>query len=263
MLRQTQQAAKISAAQVSSFKEWRIIVVVPLLVLSFLSAGLFVRIPTALAYSCNSHCYGLQIWDGNVNGAQTQVTIANLSCTGSCASGGFIDDEMWLLDYHTKACHLDAFFSCWVEAGYSNDGAGTYHFWADVRPIDGKYHLHPLMQASSYPTVYTLEGVCCQQFEVGLIFLYPCRYGCRYTYFSTQNSMSPDDIQIGQELLGTGGASASRADFSNNYWQGSINGGWNLQGYGNGPGVSDPNPPPYAAWVNPPYTSNDFYTYCC
>jgi hypothetical protein len=265
LLRQTQQAAKISAAQASSFKEWRIIVVVPLLVLSFLSVGSLVTTPIAHAYSCGgNHCYGIQDWYGTVNGSETTITIANLSCTGGCVNDGFIDNEMWLSDEHTKACVNNQYSECWVEVGYQNDGSGpTNHFWGDMRPIDNAVNYHPLMQASSYPTAYTLDGVGNQQFEVGLVFLYPCRYGCRYTYFSTQNSMGPNHIKIGQELAGqTGGASASRADFSNNYWQGAINGGWNLQGYGNGPGVSYDSPP-YAAWVNNTPSSNDFYTHCC
>lgn len=224
----------------------------------------------AASISCgdenNNHCYARQDWFGGMNGAKTTINIVQLNCSNACQSTGFIDNEMWLIDEQTSSCTSNKYGNCWVEAGYINDGYNFSYFWADVRPVDnGNLNFHWLFAASvGYTMGISIYKQGTNQFELDLVLHNSTGYHT-VTYYSTNNSMAPNDIKIGMELAGTGSNNsnwgAPRADFTNNYWKGS---NWVAQQYGNGPGMYAYNPP----YINGIYggsggTGGDFWTNCC
>jgi hypothetical protein len=220
--------------------------------------------PARPLYACTYHCYGYNDWPGGpINGSVTYIKIVQLSCSfTSCSNGPFIDNEMWLNDLTNPngAC------PCFVEAGYTTI-AGSHqtrydYFWGDNRPTWGIF-FHDLAQipAGDYGnyTQFYINRSGSSSFQV-----YVASANYNATQYSTSNSMTPGDINIGSELYGTAGASAPTAHFIYNIWidtsgvshYQSVNG---TLKYLNGP-------PPYRGWTTPPiYSSSggDLYTYCC
>lgn len=248
-----------------------ILVLLPFQLLSQSTASAHPSIPTS--YSCgdknSGHCYAINDWYGGMAGAKTNITLVNLVCNGwpfgSCDSTGFVDDEIWVIDDNASGdCSSTSFKRCWVEQGIINDGSAPYFFWADVRPIDKGLNYHDGPQFGGYfgdTANFTIQQTSSNTWSVSTTIL---NCGCSYQLqrYSTSNTMHADDINIGQELAGTDGASAPRADFTYNYW---FNGSWHPQGYGNGPGPFADNPP-HGAWVNGVVggpTGGDWYDYCC
>lgn len=168
--------------------------------------------------------------------------------------------------HHPSTCPL----TCWVEAGYegqasSSTGTQEDFFWGDVRPGDShiNYHFISNLQTSDYggTVLITIQYTSTNRFEIDVIA--PTQ---GYAYYSTNNGMTADDIEIGQELQGTTGASSGVAHFTDNRWI-SLNDAANLQtsdapvrSYA--PGSTNP---VSGNWSTHPSSSNpggNFYTSC-
>jgi len=160
---------------------------------------------------------------------------------------------MWLNDTYNHA---------WVETGYITYptvfGAAEDYFWADWRPQDTQINQHdlggvPSRDYGQNPT-FTIHQSSSSSYHVTI-----ASPNFSYSGYSTNNYMAPSQLQMGQELAGTSGASAGNARFSYRYY-------WNYANtytgiYGNY--VIPPNTP-----SNPPYLgyisgNTDFYTHCC
>jgi hypothetical protein len=184
---------------------------------------------------------------------------------------------MWLADEQSQSCASNKLAACWVEGGYLYDGVcGFCYFWADIRPVDGNnLNLHYLTPYPNHMSPsrdighsmrisFYKQGT--NQFEVDFA-VQGCSFNCSAngTFYSTNNTMAPDNIIIGTELAGTGPNSnwgAPRADYTNNYWRNGTS--WNGQTYGNGPGMSSASPPYInGTYGSPGGTGGDFYTNCC
>ncbi|MBA2288112.1 MAG: hypothetical protein H0W02_21775 [Ktedonobacteraceae bacterium] len=224
------------------------------------------------------HCYGRQDWFGGTIGSKTDIKVVQLTCNGSCQSTGFLDNEMWLIDGQTSSCFSNMFGNCWVEGGYLYDGyCGFCYFWADVRPVDGNnlnlHYLYPTPNHMSpnrdigHSMRISIYEQGTHRFEVDFA-VQGCSFNCsaNATFYSTNNTMVPNDVHIGTELSGVGSNNsnwgAPRADYTNNYWKNGA--GWQGQTYGNGPGMFQQSPP----YINGTYgslggTGGDFYTNCC
>lgn len=227
----------------------------PCLILVLLSGPLFLR-PQIIhaassmpqnSYDCfSTHCYGVNDWFENTNGVFTALSVVHLS--GADYS---VDNEAWLFTSN-EMCATDNQGDqapCDVEAGYLYVGGGAETwFWVDIRPNGGLYHLHtsnPLASGDygNYADIQINANGKAGQWAVSIV-----GHKSSYSGTSTSNPIAPNAIQIGQELVGFGGANAPTAVFEDNeYDTGST--GWTYQTtdgkidyYGN------PNNPPWAGW---------------
>ena len=234
------------------------IAIVFALVMSLLTASLifYTQDARAAQYSCyNPHCYGGWDWNGPtnpsyLNGSETQIYITTLMCpTNTC--DGSIDNEMWLVDY---ACNYGR-ATCWVEAGYStylpndlndcilNSNVRCY-FWAEERP-DGTYAEHTPngVRINSYDHYTKFSIVRSADYDsLWNVTITPLAgTDGPFSGQSHNNTIYPHDIQIGQELFGTGGASAPDAYFIGNR-QLIKNSSWAYQHNRNGSPLNNPGP---------------------
>jgi hypothetical protein len=84
------------------------------------------------------HCYGVNTWKqaSEYFGAPVDITQVPMSCPSGC--GGFVDDEIWLVDNSSRYCMTNDFGQCWMEAGtIVEEGGDRTFFWADGRPGTG------------------------------------------------------------------------------------------------------------------------------
>lgn len=212
------------------------------------------------AYSCTPyHCFGEVTWPGSNNGAHTTLGVVQLYCTPGatlCGQGWFVDNEMW----------VNAGSYYWVEAGYStysNDHATSVdYFWADSRPNYG-YFEHVLSSASSdygNSVNLTIQRAGSRTFEVSLV-----SPNFSWVDYSTNNSMSPNSITIGQELNANSasGAWANTAVFTNNQYVNAYTNTFHYQSLNGNQNVQNP---PHAGWLTYPSdssTGGGFWTSCC
>ncbi len=201
--------------------------------------------------------------------------MVHTTCGSDCAQNtddGFVTDEMWLVQANASACNLSGYGSqCWVEAGYSTypDGPSStdYYYWADYRPPNQGYrefdlHAVPSADLDGYTNlqIYTAGG------NSWYVNLYTPTLS--YPEVSYDNSMAPNDIQIGQELSGQGntnGAHAPYAYFWKNEWVDTTQNHWHWQTSASGSGISE-GYPPYAEWLVWPQNSStggDFEACTC
>ena len=252
-----------------------------LLPASFLAA-LFFSAAAALAanYSCgnasSNHCYGQTSWSEQTQyfGAYVDLKEPTMNCPSSC--GGFVDNEIWLIDNQSQACLANSFNQCWVEAGYiAQAGGGTQFFWADSRPqTSSTFNLHIVGDADPVGTtdhfMIVKDGrVSPQVFQV---FIYNTSESTLYhgtSVASNGNPMSGNAIHIGQELAGTSGATAGDAEYTRNIWAVQALGPeyvfWYNRQTDDGSVRSDN--PPSGSWSidpsNPSPEGGDFTTHCC
>jgi hypothetical protein len=235
----------------------------------------------AVTYSCgdasSNHCYGTTSWTEQTQyfGSYVDLQEPSMSCPSNC--GGFIDNEMWLIDTNSSGCKANAYKVCWVEAGYiAQAGQDTQFFWADARAqTSSTFNLHILGKADPVGTtdhfmIVKDARVSPQVFQV---WVYNTSLSTLYqgtSKASNGNPMSGNRIDIGQELAGTQGASAGNANYTRNIWAVQTLGPeyvfWYNRQKDEG-GVSSANPP-YASWtVNPssppPPEGGEFTTHCC
>src|SRR5882757_580060 len=126
---------------------------------SFVAVLLFsAAICFAANYPCGNassdHCYGVNSWSEQTQyfGSYVDLQEPGMNCPSNC--GGFIDNEMWLIDSNSAACKENSFKQCWVEAGYiAQPGQSTQFFWADSRPqTSSTFNLHILGNADPVGT---------------------------------------------------------------------------------------------------------------
>jgi len=213
----------------------------------------------AFAYSCGTaHCYKGIHWGGHVSGESTDIYIAPLTAPND---GGFVDNETWLVDLTGPY---------WVEIGYSTFGSSSVqYFWADSRP-GSTYYEHPM--ASVAGNEYGTRPQFAIQHGSGNSWVASIvgpgsNFGGSWT--STNNTMTGNDIQIGQELAGTTGASANYANFTINVWYGYYDGSFHYQtnsGQDLNLAYGSTSNPPYGGWDVIPQnstTGGQFTTNCC
>jgi hypothetical protein len=253
-----------------------------LLSMSFLAAALLSGSTCfAVTYSCGDpstgHCYGVNGWTEQTQyfGSYVDLQEPNMSCPSNC--GGFIDNEMWLIDSGSSACKSNSFGQCWVEAGYiAQAGQSTQFFWADSRPQSSNtFNLHILGNADPVGTtdhfMILKDGrVSPQVFQV---WVYNTSESTLYhgtSVASNGNPMSGNKVLIGQELSGTQGASAGNAQYTRNIWAVQTLGPeyvfWYNRQKDEGSVRSDK--PPFASWsidpsTPPPPEGGQFTTHCC
>jgi hypothetical protein len=244
------------------------------------------------SYSCgdpqSGHCYGTSSWTQGSEyfGAYTDITQVEMSCPSGC--GGFVDDEIWLIDRSSNNCTTNDFGMCWVEAGTTaNEGSSPQFFWADGRPGTGNtFNSHYLGNADPVGTVdhYMLVKDGRSSPNNYLIFIYNDSQSTLYNGVSsvvnaggcgnTPPQMVGTEIDIGQELAGSPPsnreASATTAHFTRNIWavqalDSAYVFWYNAQTAAGG--VRSDNPP-FASWAQNPGAAGapeggDFTTRCC
>jgi len=237
----------------------------------------------AVTYSCGTpssgHCYGVNAWQkgggGEYFGAYADIVQDRLSCPSGC--GGFVDDELWLVDDNSSGCVANPFKMCWVETGtIAIDGSNAVYFWADARPIStSTFNLHLL--GAPDPAGVTDHFMIIKDGRVSpqtfLVFVYNDSLSTLYNGVSAVPSGAPmrgDRIIIGQELAGTKDASADVVNFTRNIWAVQALGPeyvfWYNRQTAKG-GVTSANPP-FAQWTidpasPPPPEGGQFTTHCC
>jgi hypothetical protein len=244
-----------------------------------LLVGGTVRVVTA--YSCGNpstgHCYGTVTWSqrGEYFGAFTEAAQVPLSCPAGC--GGFVDDEVWLIDASSSGCTSNGFGVCWVEAGsIAVDGAEPVFFWADARPTKtSTFNLHLLGATDPVGTLdhYMIVKDGRPSPQTFLVFIYTDSFSTLYNGVSSLQSgppMSAHRIDLGQELAGTKGASAGTANLVRNIWAVQALGPeyvfWYNRQTTQGT-VTSANPPTASWTINPsnppPPEGGQFTTRCC
>jgi hypothetical protein len=230
---------------------------------------------TANDYKCGMyHCYAVTSWEERPQyfGAYTDITQVAMRCPGDC--GGFVDDEIWLVDTRSPDCKTNGFNRCWVEAGTVAfaEADGRYFFWADARPLKANvFNFHFLGPADGEGVVNHYMMIQDARADSGIfqIWIYNDSLSTLYNGTSANNVMTGNRIDIGQELAGTQNASAGNAAFSRNilavqalgheyvFW-------YNAQ---TTPGHIRIDNPPSGGWVvypsNPPPEGGQFSTRCC
>lgn len=205
------------------------------LLLMFFFAG------RADAYSCGNpssgHCYGTTTWTQGSEyfGAYVDITQVEMACPSGC--GGFIDNEIWLIDTSSANCTTNQFGVCWVEAGtIATEGNNPTYFWADGRPGTGNtLNVHYLGATDPIGTVdhYMIVKDGRVSPNTYLVFIYNDSHSTLYNGTSSVQGtggcgsnlpqMVAKRIDIGQELAGSPtdpqkDASATLAHFTRNIW---------------------------------------------
>jgi hypothetical protein len=229
-------------------------------------------------YKCgdasNAHCYAIASWEERPQyfGAYTDITQVAMSCPSDC--GGFLDDEIWLIDSNSPDCKTNKFTLCWIEAGtWMVAGTdGRHFFWADGRPGKGNtLNVHILGPGDAEGTVnhYMIIQDARGDFGISQIWIYNDSLSTLYQGTSTNNAMSGNRIWIGQELAGTQNASAGSATFSRNIFAVQALGQEYVFWYNaqTTRGTTASGNPPSGAWVigpdKPPPEGGQFSTKCC
>ncbi|SRR6266446_416481 len=185
--------------------------------------------PATFTYSCSSHCYGRNLWPGTTKGGLTNILVNPMG-----SGDGFVSNEIWVVDPNSNRsenCTAPGGIpDCWIEAGYasgaSNNGATEYYFWADVRPCGcGGYHEHDSANINtndygSTATIVIEQGgsYSCNGYSSSTWCIFVSGAYDGLTGFSTPNTMHASDIFLGEELAGTSGAYAPKANFTYNRW---------------------------------------------
>jgi hypothetical protein len=207
-------------------------------------AWLFATQPSSLPYACGDpridpaagHCYGVTSWTQTTEyfGAFTDITRANINCPSGC--GGFVDNEMWLIDNNSPGCLANGFGMCWIEVGIiAEEGRPSTFFWGEARPGMGDtFNIHYFGPSNGNGSIdhYMIVKDGRTSSNPYRIFIFN---DSRSTLFSAiasgtgsvgcgspLGSMVPRTIKIGQELTGSPpqdrNASADRAEFTDNVW---------------------------------------------
>jgi hypothetical protein len=231
---------------------------------------------TANNYRCGdpstNHCYARVLWEERPQyfGAYTDITQVAMSCPSDC--GGFVNDEIWLVDTKSRDCQTSEFQMCWVEAGTFAQPDGRYFFWAEGRPLKtNAYNQHILGPGDPEGVVNHYMMIQDARGDSGIsqIWIYNDSLSTLYNGTSTNNAMSGNQMHIGQELAGTQNASAGFATFSRNIFAVQALGQeyvfwYNAQTTRGNTRIDNP---PSGGWVvdpgKPPPEGGQFSTRCC
>jgi hypothetical protein len=240
------------------------------------SITVVISFASAQTYSCgnpaSNHCYGTTRWQEQPEyfGAFADVEQVRMGCPSGC--GGFLNNEIWLIDTKTGSCTTNDFGMCWVEAGYVVEEGWDQanYFWADSRPGSGNtFNLHILGSTDPVGTVDHFMIIKDGRVEIGTfqVWIFNDSLSTLFQGTSANNAMNADRIDIGQELAGTNGAFAGRASFQRNIWA--------VRPLGSGqdfvfrfnrqtnPGNITSRDPPFASWAPFGPTPGVFTTRCC
>ncbi len=234
-------------------------------------------------YKCpnGAHCYGeVKFPTAGVQGMITTVDVDHMTDTGD----GFVDNEMWIVDRGNAACGG----TCWVETGYVADnnaiigdggsasGIDLHFFWADSRPNSTFiYHDFGLVPDNYFGHKVNFL-ILKKSTNTWTVNIQPVSIAGAATLAgtSTNNAMTPQSAEMGQELAGTKGASANPVNYTGTGIKGSRPTGITVTGVpifqvvtvstdGN---VTNANPPT-GAWIIAPSAANanggKFQTHCC
>lgn len=235
-------------------------------------------------YSCGKdHCYGIVTLVATQNGVPSFRGLATSVMAVPLNGGdGELNTEMWVKQLGNPSCDdLGTGQICWIEVGLSAGANGggcsiasneTHIFWADNRPNKGFFchdqgalqqqefnqpvflsiAIRPL-EANTYDvealtcTSVTSNGSCSRRIFVGT---------------STNNEMAATLVDIGMELAGSKGASASTTQFTETIFA-NPNVIWTFL---NVNGSVSVNAPVKAGWTTTPSVSSSggsFSTACC
>lgn len=247
----------------SDFKSKALIIALILLACNLIISQHDAQAASLNTYSClYPHCYGIEDWPGGMDGGHTSIKVAHIS-----PGDEFVTNEMWIDDKQTSGGPY------WVEGGYLTnvnvDNGAELWFWADNRP-GGGYNAHyatspvtsgdygnpvnvTIVRGSSNPNTHTFT-----------VQVYGTSTGIAGS--STYNSMVPNDINIGEELYGSSGASASTALWAYNQYRPTGTYNFRYQHVLGHPGTNEVNNPPWSGWsqnVNPTNSSYGGNWYAC
>ncbi len=168
---------------------------------------------SALAYSCpptGVHCYALNSWNGDTRGVAGDISIAYIYTNDG--SNTSINNTIWLVDTTSNY---------WVEAGYRSNLGITNYYWGDVRPSDPMYRRHLMTQIPGQHYGSGLDiNISRENDNTSFVAAFHVNAVGYSSYnYSTNNTMIPGHIDIGQELSGTTGSHADPAAFTYNQWQ--------------------------------------------
>jgi hypothetical protein len=250
--------------------------------LIFASGCLYVLCEAAAqTYRCSEttgHCVGIATWQEQPEyfGAYTDVMQAPMHCPKGC--GGFVDNEIWLVDFASDGCTSNKYGWCWVEAGTAfPDGEDrAYYFWADGRPLKSSTYnfrfLGPADDVGVTSHYMLLKDARESKTDVFQVWVYNDSFSTLYNGTSTNNAMRGNRIIIGQELAGTQNASADPTNFSRNIWAVQALGQeyvfwYKAQTTRGVLGMVRSDNPPSAEWTidpaKPPPEGGQLTTWCC
>jgi len=186
---------------------------VMVLIWTLFLASFFSQSKVAFAYNCTSpHCYGVTIWNGNVDGSATYLMVRHIYDNNGY---GFINNEMWLADGNG---------SKWIEAGYKANAGSVQFFWSE-QPPGGTFVRHLLgnVPSSQFDRNVSVELHAYSTYMTASIY-------SSYVNYNDTTCENPNIgcwrgdmnmIEIGEELNGTSTGSAPQASWSlNQYVQG-------------------------------------------
>lgn len=200
----------------------------------------------ASSYSCQNHCYGTVTWTtgGEYQEAYTDNVLAHLTLPSG--TNAHLNNELWLV-----APDANIEVGTKIGAGQTINCGIQCFFWADFRPQDTKENDHYVsgVYSSDYGHIATYQ----------ISKLDPSDWGVNVSDYaghlwigkSTSNTMYPQIIQLGGELVGTSGGSAAHATYQDNGY--SIGNGGTFFTTSGSPNV---NSPWSASWASPPNSSN-------
>ena len=153
-----------------------------------------------------------------------------------------------------------------MEAGYQVGSVSQFYFWADSRPNGGFFnHFVTYVPGVDYGHATTFVITRSNPTTTWQVNIYDSS-GNSWLAYSTNNSMAPDEIIIGQEIAGSSGASAPVADFTHNVWFAS-SGSHYQSNSGSGFHPSPAGAPNKGVIAEPPAgdsnAGGDIETYCC
>jgi len=212
-----------------------------------LVCAFFAVIPRhAAAYSCTDggHCYAIVTWNGSTHGAATDIGISYLYASDPLGAFG-INNTLWL---------VDGSGNYWVEGGYKAAYGSQRYYWGDVRPSDPVYRRHDLgaIPGQHYGFGLDLNIVRMPDDASYVVALHVNSVGYSSYNYSVSNTMTPNRIDMGQELSGTASAHADQAQFTYNQWQ-ENNGTYHFQNQYVNPQVFGG---PYGYWAEEPQNSS-------
>jgi len=150
----------------------------------------------------------------HLGGGETDEVIQPVNCY-ECA-GGFLNNEIWVVDNTSSQkqyCTGTNVRACWVEAGYQggSDGCGGIgfygfecYFWSDSRPNGGYFNHFNALPSDNYNhhTRFKIKWIGNGSWDVSVNPL--ASSDGYWDSTSTNNTIYPQDEQIGQELSGSG-----------------------------------------------------------
>lgn len=208
------------------------------------------------AASCagGGHCYGKIRWTGGTAGAFAVMHVSTLSYDYTPGTGDIMTTEEWLLDGQTGGCLSNPYGVCWVEGGMiaiSGAASGGAQFFMEYAPPNGAGGYvredvltpAPVTNVNLDVNITLQEGNGTGEWVIGV-------YAAGLNYNQQQTlpfQMSPNLVDIGQELTGNGGH-AGQANWTQSQWR-ETNGTWHLQG---NDGALFTSNPPSGNWITPP-----------